>query len=172
MGVRTGALLRRYLAENRFSGSVPSAISALTALTQLCVPTPAFPRIGCCHCESACLGRRVTAVGCRAFFGNQLEGRLPPSLLSMRIPNGLLYVLPLGSALEPRAPGVYGCSLFPQEGCPLVRYGREGQDKVANDFGVCKAWPVRRMPFSLCRVLHATEVTKVQSNGHSCTELG
>jgi hypothetical protein len=36
-----------------------------------------------------------------------------------------------------------GGSLFPQEGCPLTRYGREGQDKDANDFGVCVAGPVR-----------------------------
>ena len=42
-----------------------------------------------------------------------------------------------------RAPRVCGCSLFPQEGCPLARYGREGQDPAANDFGVCVAGPVR-----------------------------
>ena len=38
-GVQTGTLWRRNLAENRFSGSVPSTISALTALTYLCAPT-------------------------------------------------------------------------------------------------------------------------------------
>ena len=31
-------LWRRYLYENRFSGSVPPTISALTALTYLCAP--------------------------------------------------------------------------------------------------------------------------------------
>ena len=35
------------------------------------------------------------------------------------------------------------CSLYPQEGCPLARYGREGQDKNANSFGVCVPGPVR-----------------------------
>jgi hypothetical protein len=38
---------------------------------------------------------------------------------------------------------VCGGSLFPQDGCPLARHGREGQDKDANDFGVCVAGPVR-----------------------------
>jgi uncharacterized membrane protein len=49
------------------------------------------------------------------------------------------------SALEPATPRASGrrCSLFPQEGCPLARHGREGQDKDANDFGVCVAGPVR-----------------------------
>ena len=41
------------------------------------------------------------------------------------------------------SPRVRGGSLFPQEGCPLARYGREGQDKDASDFGVCVAGPVR-----------------------------
>jgi hypothetical protein len=36
--VRTGTLRSRALEKNRFSGSVPPTISALTALTQLCVP--------------------------------------------------------------------------------------------------------------------------------------
>ena len=35
--------------------------------------------------------------------------------------------------------------LFPQEGCPLARDGREGQDKDANDFGRCVPGPVRRL---------------------------
>jgi hypothetical protein len=44
-GVRTGMLVwRRHLDDNRFSignsGSVPSTISALTALTYMCAPTP------------------------------------------------------------------------------------------------------------------------------------
>jgi hypothetical protein len=49
------------------------------------------------------------------------------------------------SALEPATPraSCRRCSLFPQEGCPLARYGREGQDKDTNDFGVCVAGPVR-----------------------------
>ena len=34
-GMRTGTLWRRELGENRFSGAVPSTISALTALTFL-----------------------------------------------------------------------------------------------------------------------------------------
>ena len=42
-----------------------------------------------------------------------------------------------------RALRMCGCSLFPQEGCPLARHGREGQDKTASDFGVCVAGPVR-----------------------------
>ena len=49
----------------------------------------------------------------------------------------------LPSSRRCRAPRVCGCSLFPQEGCPLLRYGREGQDPDANDFGVCVAGPVR-----------------------------
>ncbi len=38
-GVRMGTLRRRSLLDNRFSGSVPPTISALTALTAMCVPT-------------------------------------------------------------------------------------------------------------------------------------
>jgi hypothetical protein len=38
-GVRMWTLWRRGLGGNRFSGSLPSTISALTALTVLCVPT-------------------------------------------------------------------------------------------------------------------------------------
>ena len=81
---------------------------------------------------------------CRQLFGNRLEGRIPTSLLAMRIP-ALLYAPPLGSALNPATPraSCRRCSLFPQEGCPLARYGRESQDKDANDFGVCVAGPVR-----------------------------
>ena len=81
---------------------------------------------------------------CRALVGNRLEGRVPPSLLAMRIPQ-LLYVPPPVSALEPATPraSCRRCSLFPQEGCPLARHGRECQDKDANDFGVCVAGPVR-----------------------------
>jgi hypothetical protein len=37
-GLRMGTLWRRWLYENRFSGSVPSTISALAALTNLCAP--------------------------------------------------------------------------------------------------------------------------------------
>ena len=81
---------------------------------------------------------------CSQLFGNRLEGRIPTSLLAMRIP-ALLYAPPLGSALNPATPraSCRRCSLFPQEGCPLARYGRESQDKDANDFGVCVAGPVR-----------------------------
>ena len=69
---------------------------------------------------------------------------MPTSLLAMRIPELLYAPLPV-SALELPTPRASGrrCSLFPQEGCPLTRYGREGQDKDANDFGVCVAGPVR-----------------------------
>ncbi len=92
-----------------------------------------------------CLGKLAQEpLRCRQLFGNRFEGRLPTSLLAMRI-TGLLYApLPV-SALElatPRA-SCRRCSLFPQEGCPLARHGREGQDKAANDFGVCVAGPVR-----------------------------
>jgi hypothetical protein len=34
-------------------------------------------------------------------------------------------------------------SVFPQEGCPLARFDRVGQDNTASDFGVCVAGPVR-----------------------------
>ena len=135
-----GTLRRRNLGENRFSGSVPPTISALTALTVLCAPTAALPRG---------LDERLSKLAqeplcCRSLFGNRLEGRLPTSLLAMRIP-ALLYAPPLGSALNPATPraSCRRCSLFPQEGCPLARYGRESQDKDANDFGVCVAGPVR-----------------------------
>jgi hypothetical protein len=50
---------------------------------------------------------------------------------------------PLLSTRRCRALRMCGCSLFPQEGCPLARHGREGQDKTASDFGVCVAGPVR-----------------------------
>ncbi len=81
---------------------------------------------------------------CRGLVGNRFEGRVPPSLLAMRIHNLLYAPLPV-SAREPASPRASGrrCSLFPQEGCPLARYGREGQDKDANGFGVCVAGPVR-----------------------------
>ncbi len=87
-------------------------------------------------------------LGCRDLAGNRFEGRLPTSLLAMRIAQ-LLYAPPSVVALEPSTPIASGCrcSLFPQEGCPLARYGREGQNKDANDFGVCVAGPVRRTPF-------------------------
>jgi hypothetical protein len=59
--VRAGTSWRRNLAENRFSGSVPSAISALTALTKLYAPALQVfellahpPKVGV-HCESAVL---------------------------------------------------------------------------------------------------------------------
>jgi hypothetical protein len=47
------------------------------------------------------------------------------------------------STRQCRASRMCGCSLFPQEGCPLARHGREGQDQDASDFGVCVAGPVR-----------------------------
>ena len=74
---------------------------------------------------------------------------MPPSLLAMRFRvrslQLLLYVPRSVSALDPETPtaSCCRCSLFPQEGCPLARYGREGQNKDANDFGVCVAGPVR-----------------------------
>ena len=54
----------------------------------------------------------------------------------------------LASAVEFQMPSsrVCGGSLFPQEGCPLPRYGRVGQERDANDFGVCVAGPVRCTP--------------------------
>jgi hypothetical protein len=69
---------------------------------------------------------------------------VPPSLLAMRIRNLLYAPLPV-SAREPALPRASGrrCSLFPQEGCPLARHGREGQEKDASDFGMCVAGPVR-----------------------------
>jgi hypothetical protein len=76
-----GTLWRRYLIENRFSGSVPPAISALTALTYLCVRTAALPR-GLDECLPLLAQEPLR---CRALFGNRLEGRLPTSLLAMRI---------------------------------------------------------------------------------------
>ncbi len=70
---------------------------------------------------------------------------MPTSLRSFRFPT-ILYAPP-ASALErfdaEPAPHVCGGSLFPQEGCPLARNGREGQNSTAFDFGVCKAGPVR-----------------------------
>ncbi len=87
---------------------------------------------------------------------------MPPSLLAMRIPN-LLYAPPSVSALEPATPTASGrgCSLFPQEGCPLARYRREGQDQAADDFGVCVAEPVRRTPFLLVPRVCTLEATKL-----------
>jgi hypothetical protein len=55
----------------------------------------------------------------------------------------------LGSAVALQMPNSRVCgggSLFPQEGCPLQRYGRVGQDRDANDFGVCLAGPVCPTP--------------------------
>ncbi len=77
-----GTLRRRYLIENRFSGSVPPMISALSALTYLYAPTAALPR-GLDECLSKLAQEPLR---CRALFGNRLEGRVPPSLLAMRIP--------------------------------------------------------------------------------------
>ena len=111
------------------------------------------------------MGQRIYVCdmyGCRELFGNQFEGRLPPALIAMRIPS-LLYVLPPVFALESSTPSsrVFGCSLFPQEGCPLARYERGGQDKVANDYGVCVAGPVRRTPFLLVPRFCTLELTKL-----------
>ncbi len=135
-----GTLRHRSLFENRFSGSVPPTVSALTALTRLCARTAALPR----GLDEWLSKRAQEPLRCRQLFGNRLEGRVPPSLLAMRIPNLLYAPLPV-SAREPASPRASGrrCSLFPQEGCPLARYGREGQDKDASDFGVCVAGPVR-----------------------------
>ncbi len=85
---------------------------------------------------------------------------MPPSLLAMRIPL-LLYAPPSVSDLEPARACYCRCSLFPQEGCPLARHGREGQDKDANDFGVCVAGPVRRLPFLLVPRFCSLEATKL-----------
>ncbi len=71
---------------------------------------------------------------------------MPTSLLAMSFPGGLLYAPPMAASPEPPMPSparLCGGSLFPQEGCPLTRHGREGQDKDANDFGECVAGPVR-----------------------------
>jgi hypothetical protein len=81
-GLRMGTLWRRYLNENRFSGSVPSTISALTALKDLCAPTAALHR----GLDECCSKLPQESLGCRELFGNRLEGRVPPSLLAMRIP--------------------------------------------------------------------------------------
>jgi hypothetical protein len=130
---------------------MPPTISALTTLTYLCAPTVALPRG---------LDERVSNLAqeplrCRALFGNRLEGQAPPSLLAMRLPAGLLYAHPYthplvrtvigvcSRALRRRPARMCGGSLFPQEGCPLARYGREGQDQSASDFGACVAGPVR-----------------------------
>jgi hypothetical protein len=104
---------------------------------------------------------------------------VPPSLLAMRIPGGLLYAPPPASALEPATPRASGrgCSLFPQEGCPLARYGREGQDKTANDFGVCVAGPVRPLvavPIgpSLQHALKAPSCTQTNGRTPACNRPG
>jgi hypothetical protein len=60
---RTGTLRRRALGENRFSGSVPPAISALAALTVLCVP---FARPG--SPPTWCLRRSASAAAARGRF--------------------------------------------------------------------------------------------------------
>ncbi len=87
---------------------------------------------------------------------------MPPSLLAMRIPNLLYAPLPV-SALEPATPraSCRRCSLIPQEGCPLARHGRDGQDKHASDFGVCVAGPVRRTPLLLVPRFCTLEATKL-----------
>jgi hypothetical protein len=82
-GVRIGTLRRRELGENRFSGSVPATISALTALTYLCVLAPAVPRVEFTASRLASAGAEPL-LDFRSFYGNRLEGRLPPSLLAMR----------------------------------------------------------------------------------------
>jgi hypothetical protein len=85
----TGTLRRRDLYGNRFSGSVPPTISALSAVTYLCAPTAALPRG-----SDERLGKlSQEPLRCRDLVGNRLEGRVPPSLLEMRIPR-LLYVPP------------------------------------------------------------------------------
>jgi hypothetical protein len=51
-------LRHRALGRNRFSGSMPSTISALTALTVMCVPK--FPSMRCLpRCASARVARSV-----------------------------------------------------------------------------------------------------------------
>jgi hypothetical protein len=95
--------------------------------------------------------------GCRDASGNRLVGRVPPSLLAMQSPHGRLYNSlydsrcrhRLASAVELQMPSSRVCgggSLFRQEGCPLQRYGRVGQDRDANDFGVCVAGPACPTP--------------------------
>ncbi len=84
-GVQLGTLWRRGLGENRFSGSMPSTISALTALTYLYTRAPALPWVEFTASRLASAG----VLGCRDLSGNRLEGRLPPSLLAMRIPRRL-----------------------------------------------------------------------------------
>jgi hypothetical protein len=129
---------------------VPPTISALTAVTYLCAPIATLPR----GSDERLSKHAQEPLRCRDLVGNRFEGRVPPSLLAMRFPGGLLYAppsstssthrrRPLLSTRRRRPARMCGCSLFPQEGCPLVRYGREGQNKDANDFGVCVAGPVR-----------------------------
>ena len=65
--VQTGTLRRRDLNDNRFSGSVPPTISALTALTSLCAPfarpgSPPMRRMP--RKRTAAHGRLVSSVAC------------------------------------------------------------------------------------------------------------
>ncbi len=81
---------RRSLSENRFSGSVPSTISALRALTYLYAPL-AY-RAAASNPWDVFAGSSLLSPGwlrklrscCRDLPGNQFEGQVPPSILAMR----------------------------------------------------------------------------------------
>ncbi len=82
---------RRNLNENRFSGSVPSTISALRALTILYAPlaywaatnNPWDVFAGSSLVSPA--GLRKLRSCCRDLQGNQFEGQLPSSILSIPV---------------------------------------------------------------------------------------
>ncbi len=82
-GLQMSTSWRRALRENRFSGSVPPTISALTALTRLCALTAALPR----GLDERLSKLAQAPLRCRQLVGNLLEGRVPQSLFAMRIPS-------------------------------------------------------------------------------------
>ena len=168
------ALWHRMLGENRFSGTVPSTISALTALKYLYVPSSLPSHIP----RSPALGGAKTPVGlhtsarsgCRDVSGNRLVGRVPPSLLAMPRLEDSLYVrqpLPPSPCVSCRVVDAELARVWmqplPPRGLPTPavrprrpRQGRQRLRRVRGGAGArCAPHPMRvlRAPIELINVL-------------------
>jgi hypothetical protein len=77
-GVRMSTSWCRALGENRFSGSVPPTISALTALTSLCIPTPGGAAVYVAHASLREPTRGRAPADAAACCAAGVRGRLVP----------------------------------------------------------------------------------------------